>query len=116
MISFTKEFLRDRIFACWIGKNIGGTQGTLSGSISLRQHTLPEQKHYRLRFLAPEGWSVECAKNLFTPAPHSKHMQHAKAAFVITAGEHVEAMNRLVVEIVCPGRPTPILVPLTILG
>ena len=91
-------------------------QGTLSGSISLRQHTLPEQKHYRLRFLAPEGWSVECAKNLFTPAPHSKHMQHAKAAFVITAGEHVEAMNRLVVEIVCPGRPTPILVPLTILG
>lgn len=91
-------------------------QGTLSGSISLRQHTLPEQKHYRLRFLAPEGWSVECAKNLFTPAPHSKHMQHAKAAFVITAGEHVEAMNRIVVEIVCPGRPTPILVPLTILG
>ena len=59
---------------------------------------------------------MECAKNLFTPAPHSKHMQHAKAAFVITAGEHVEAMNRIVVEIVCPGRPTPILVPLTILG
>lgn len=28
MISFTKEFLRDRIFACWIGKNIGGTLGT----------------------------------------------------------------------------------------
>ena len=90
--------------------------GTLSGSISIEQHTLPEQKHYRLRFLAPEGWHVECEKNLFTPALHSKHMQHAKASFVITAGENVEAINRIVLEIVCAGRPTSILVPMTIMG
>ena len=28
MIQFSKEYLRDRIYACWLGKNIGGTMGT----------------------------------------------------------------------------------------
>ena len=28
MIRFSEDFLRDRIYACWIGKNIGGTMGT----------------------------------------------------------------------------------------
>lgn len=28
MITFSTEKLRDRIFACWLGKNIGGTLGT----------------------------------------------------------------------------------------
>ena len=30
MPQFTSEFLRDRIYACWMGKNIGGTLGTFS--------------------------------------------------------------------------------------
>ncbi len=28
MIKFNKEILRDKIYACWMGKNIGGTMGT----------------------------------------------------------------------------------------
>ena len=28
MIKFSKDFLQDRILACWVGKNIGGTIGT----------------------------------------------------------------------------------------
>lgn len=28
MIYFNKESLRDKIYACWVGKNIGGTMGT----------------------------------------------------------------------------------------
>ena len=28
MLQFSKDYLRDRIYACWIGKNIGGTLGT----------------------------------------------------------------------------------------
>lgn len=28
MITFDKKTLHDRIYACWIGKNIGGTLGT----------------------------------------------------------------------------------------
>lgn len=79
-------------------------------------HTLPEQKHYRLNFYAPAGWTVECKKNLFTPAAHSKFTQHAATAFAITAPETVEAVNRLVLEITSPGRANPILVPIQIMG
>ena len=28
MIQFTPEYLKQRIYACWLGKNIGGTIGT----------------------------------------------------------------------------------------
>ena len=28
MIKFNRERLYDKIYACWIGKNIGGTMGT----------------------------------------------------------------------------------------
>ena len=27
-MKFSKEYLRDTIYACWVGKNIGGTIGT----------------------------------------------------------------------------------------
>ena len=88
----------------------------LTGRVTLIPHTMPEQKHYRLRFLAPEGWQVDCAKNLFTSAPHSSFRQHASAEFTIHAGEQVEAVNRIVLEIVCAGRPTPLLVPIQVMG
>ena len=88
----------------------------LTGRVTLIPHTMPEQKHYRLRFLAPEGWQVDCAKNLFTSAPHSSFRQHASAEFTIHAGEQVEAVNRIVLEIVCAGRPTPLLAPIQIMG
>ncbi len=28
MIKFSEKYLRDHIYACWLGKNIGGTMGT----------------------------------------------------------------------------------------
>jgi len=28
MIKFNRETLKDKIYACWMGKNIGGTMGT----------------------------------------------------------------------------------------
>lgn len=33
--------------------------GTLAGFISLTPHTMPEQKHFRLRWLLPEGWRAQ---------------------------------------------------------
>ena len=89
---------------------------TLTGRVTLTPHTMPEQKHYRLRFLPPEGWQVECAKNLFTPALHSKHRQYASAEFTIRVGENVEAINRVILEVVCAGRPTALLVPIQVMG
>ena len=47
MIAFAKDYLRDRIYACWIGKNIGGTLGTpYEGThdlLDLRYNTHPIQ-------------------------------------------------------------------------
>lgn len=90
--------------------------GSLTGTVAIMAHTMPEQKHYRLSFLTPEGWSVVCAKNLFTPALHSKFVETASAKFEIRAGERVDPVNHLVLQVFCAGRPTPILAPIQIEG
>lgn len=90
--------------------------GTLAGFISLTPHTMPEQKHFRLRWLLPEGWRAQSEKNLFTSAAHSTFRSHASTAFMLTAGEQTEPVNRIVLEITCAGRPTPLLVPIAIMG
>ena len=89
---------------------------TLTGVITLINHTMPEQKHYRLRLIAPDGWQTEYKKNLFTPALISHHRPYVSTAFRVQAGDTVEAVNRLILEVVSPGRPTPILVPIQIMG
>lgn len=91
-------------------------QATLTGTLFLQQRIMPEQRHYRLRWLLPEGWTVQSSLNLFTPALHSPYKQHASTPFVITAGDTVAANNRVIVEITTVGRPTPLYVPMTILG
>ena len=55
-------------------------------------------------------------RSLFTSAAHSAFAEHASAEFTIVAGERVEALNRVTLEISCPGRPTPLLLSLPILG
>ncbi len=90
--------------------------GTLTGRISMRPHTMPEQKRYRLTFMAPEGWTVDYQKNLQTLGLNSTVFDHASTAFTIHAGENVAAVNKLVCYIECAGRPTPILVPMQIMG
>ena len=90
--------------------------GALRGRVTLTPHTLPEQKNFCLRFFAPEGWQVNGPRSLFTSAAHSAFTGHASAEFTIVAGERVEALNRVTLEISCPGRPTPLLLSLPILG
>ena len=92
--------------------------GTLSGKITLLANAaFPEQKHFRLRFLCPEGWQVEASQNVFATAPHYlREKQHASTPFTIHAGEQTEAVNSIILEITCPGRPTPSLVPIQVMG
>ena len=40
----------------------------------------------------------------------------SNADYVITAGETTEALNRIIVEVVCPGRPSVGLFELILLG
>ncbi len=97
-------------------KPVVGPNGTVTGELTIKRHTMPEQKHYRLRFLAPDGWKVDSAKNLYTPAWNPQFFDEATTPFTITAGENVDAINRIILEVTCAGRPMPILVPIQIMG
>lgn len=97
-------------------KPVAQPGGTLTGRISLTPRPMSEQRHYRLRPLVPAGWQFECARNLFTAAPHSAHREHACAPFTLHVGEEVEAVNRIILEITCPGRAMPLLVPIQVMG
>lgn len=89
---------------------------TLSGKVTVSDCLLPGQKHYRLRWLLPEGWSVSGRKNLWTTVGHIESARGNCAAFTVTAGETVEAVNRLVLEVSSEGRPSAVYLPVVILG
>lgn len=91
---------------------------SLEGTVSVAIKTMPEQKHFHLRWLTPQGITVQGGKNLHANAEHSGHKQNASARFCITAALEAEigANNRLILEITSPGRALPILVPIVILG
>ena len=48
--------------------------------------------------------------------PQSLALGHSTTEITLVAGERVEAVNRAVIELTVDGRPTPLLIPLTILG
>ncbi len=116
--SFTWESVYADVLVEFDEKPVLKPGEALSGTVTMiNRAQLPEQKHYRLRFLAPEGWQVESARNLWAPSPrYTREQQHASTPFVIRAGETVEAVNRIILEITCAGRPTPILVPVQVMG
>ncbi len=91
-------------------------EGTLSGNIKIAHKRMPEPKHFRLRWILPEGWWVEGHKNLYTAEIRMWHRQLEDGAFVIHAGENVEAVNRVVLEVSTVGRPEPLFIPITIMG
>lgn len=91
---------------------------SLTGRLTLTTHfRLPEQKHYQLRFYCSEGWQVDCPRSIYQVPPHfAREQQYSFVDFTIQAGSHVEAVNRLVIEITSPGRPTALLVPVAVMG
>lgn len=106
--------------------------GELTGRVSISLKHMPEQKCFRLRWICPEGWQVNGVKNIRTDVKdligwdddsHGKLTGEelfdgilANGEFVIKAGENVEAVNRIVLEASCVGRPMPLYVPISILG
>ena len=92
--------------------------GTISGVISVTNKAVfPEQKQYSLRYFCPEGWTVESPLTAYSYL-HSREAKYNynKVPFTIHAGEHVEAVNEIVLQVSCPGRPTRIFVPIQIMG
>ena len=92
--------------------------GVLTGVISVtNKEIFPEQKQYRLRYLCPEGWQVESPLTAYSYLhPREAQYNYNKIPFTIRAGEYVEAVNNIILEVTSPGRPTNILVPIQVMG
>lgn len=71
-----------------------------------------------LRWILPEGFYVKSGRSAVRIAQASSHSpDHCGSVdFLIAAGENVQAVNRLVLEVVADGRPTILYLPITLLG
>ncbi len=90
--------------------------GTVTGRITVQNHRVQPASHYRLRWFVPQGWSAEGRRNLAIETSYNSLQGFETVSFAITAGETVEATNRLVLEVSCVGRPTCVYVPVVLLG
>lgn len=79
---------------------------------------LYDQRHLHIKLHLPETWTASSYK-------HDVHMVNqvyhetvngVEWEATVTAGERVESMNKVIVEVSSPGRPTTLLIPVTIAG
>ncbi|MGI5959694.1 MAG: ADP-ribosylglycohydrolase family protein [Massiliimalia sp.] len=85
--------------------------GSISGHIYLKNIRMPEQKHYHLRWILPEGWLCSGRKNICVTSAEGR-----REAFTITAGEQVQPVQRIILEVTSAARPTAVYLPITLLG
>ena len=74
-----------------------------------------------LRYILPDGFTVQGARRsllLDEWSPHTGKCQpkYASLDFTVKAGESVEPLNRIVVEVIAEGRPNIMYIPITLLG
>jgi hypothetical protein len=71
----------------------------------------------RLNWILPDGFSVAGAKSLTLNACNAHSLDcSATVEFEITAGEYIEPVNRLVLEVETDGRPTVAYIPVVFVG
>jgi len=91
--------------------------GSFDLKVSFKNH-FPDPKHLQLRWILPEGWSVTGGRKQLYLEHDTLRMPRKEAVInvTITANEVVAPMNRLVLEVTSPGRPTVGLIPIILLG
>lgn len=77
-----------------------------------------DQRHLNIKVILPESWTCSPYKRDVYLNQQIYHMPAEGYAWEITltAGERVEPMNRAIVQVTVPGRPTTLLIPITIAG
>lgn len=88
------------------GKPVMHPLESLSGKVTLVMEESPHQSYFRLRWILPDGWKAEGDRNIFMPTYHQDKDDSMHASFTITAGETVEPVNTVVLEISVPDRPS----------
>ena len=114
--SYDVEFVHTQVRVSFDDEPVIKPNGTLKGKFIVKS-IMPDPRNIEFNWILPEGWSVD--------APKSVYLRHwynllkdkpTEIEFTITAGEQVDAMNRIVVEAKAPGRPTVGYIPVTVLG
>ena len=75
---------------------------------------LRSQKHYCVRWLLPDGWTVSGKANI--SATRLNADTPVSESYVVKANENVCSKNRAVIEITCEGRADVALVPVLLFG
>ena len=75
-----------------------------------------EPRNIRMRWFLPEGFTVSGRQTLMVHGFNPHSCGQASTRFTIKAGDTVEAMNRLVLEIITEGRCTPMYICVPLLG
>lgn len=89
---------------------------SISGKLSLISE-LPDPRNIQFNWILPEGWTVQAPKTLYLRHWYNQIIDRPTVIdFTITAGENVDAMNKIIVEATAPGRPSVGYIPVTILG
>ena len=115
--SFAVENIFVKALVEYEGKPSIAPNGQLKGRITLSAQRLPGYRHFNLRWILPDGWKAEGVRHLHCPASGWRGSIDAScAAFTITAGEVVDGLNEVIVEVSCTGRPARLYIPMTVLG
>lgn len=78
-----------------------------------------EQRKLQMRLLLPETWSVgSYPRTIALDYPQPPHGIYgtAKAQFTVTVGEKIDAVNHIYAELITPGIPYPMIIPITMIG
>ena len=99
--------------------------GTLKFNLTVTLRlNMADQKLFNVHVYLPEGWTAQGRMHVHASmpvwthdnVPYSLKNGHSTTEITLTAPETIAAQNHAVIELRVDGRPTPLLVPLTILG
>jgi ADP-ribosylglycohydrolase len=78
----------------------------------------PDPKQLGLRWILPEGWSVSGGRRQIYLEHDTLRMPQKPSETVVTftASEDVKPINRIILEVTAPGRPSVGLIPIILLG
>lgn len=87
--------------------------------VTIQNRYCGDYRRYALRWILPDGFKAAGKTNLFVKwiVPESSKSDGSEvASFVITAGEKVDSVNNIILEVTSLGRSLPLLVPVVLLG
>jgi len=116
--SYSVDFIYARATVEFVDDPVIEPLGELNVKLTF-YNQMPDSKHLHLRWLLPDGWTVKGRKDVFLKNISPDNRPDGKISEVnitITAGESVQPINRIILEVTCPGRPSVGLIPVTVLG